>query len=222
MKLDLDEWLTPTDTQSLGFQAASHTWTSRSENLLTPPTSSGQYMAHLTELKPKPSTILVSMTITRTFCCQIISQNIGVVSSPGPWAAMYRNGFVGFWTLSWPKRCPCLWKLILRRLGGASGFTFGRWPWFRPRKHREMFSLFDHAADDDCWLDEWAPFWSCVDANDDVTDVENASFWSDVCAAETSVMKLALMKSDVSVSPSSRTGCSRATRVASNGTMSWN
>ena len=31
-----------------------------------------------------PSTRLVNMTMTRTFCCHIICQNSGDVSSPGP------------------------------------------------------------------------------------------------------------------------------------------
>ena len=69
------------------------------------PTTFGQYIPHLTPapvriptwpgwkkafplrslpLPDTPSTKLVNITITRTFCCQIICQKSGAVSSPGP------------------------------------------------------------------------------------------------------------------------------------------
>ena len=116
------------------------TWTSISASLFVPPTTSGQYMAHLTELNPNPSMTLVNITMTLTFCCQIISQNKGDVSSLGPCAAMYLNGFKCFWLLSWLKICSL--RLMLIRCMITSGFTFGccMW-WLKPWKYFVKFIL---------------------------------------------------------------------------------
>ena len=66
--------------------ALSNSCTLRSPNFLESPTLSGQYLLHLMLVNLSvPSTTLVNITTTRTLYCQIISQNAGVVSWPGPW-----------------------------------------------------------------------------------------------------------------------------------------